>query len=118
MFVLLFEELRCFQMASWVPTTTSGAAWRNWTEIDEVVAVTTQDHIAGTQDDFIVEPLIDVRTLAQSRPADRQKRVLERRAQQGVMAAADGPALAMVPSRRNPATASSGWPWRSRSWRP
>ncbi|HPQ24628.1 MAG TPA: MMPL family transporter [Gammaproteobacteria bacterium] len=95
-FVLLFEGVALFSDGFLGAYDDLRRSLEKLDAIDEVVAVTTQDHIAGTQDDFIVEPLIDVRTLEQSRPADRQKRVLEDELNKGVMASADGSALAMV----------------------
>ncbi|MGB5496332.1 MAG: MMPL family transporter, partial [Sedimenticolaceae bacterium] len=64
--------------------------------IDDVVSVTLQDHIAGTNDEFVVEHLIDVRKLSESRPEQRKARILEDRFSEGALAATDGSALAMI----------------------
>ena len=64
--------------------------------VDEVIAVTTRDHIAGTEQDFIVERLIDVDDLASSTPNERQKRLASDRLTKGVLTAEDGSALAMI----------------------
>ena len=64
--------------------------------INEVRSLTLQDHITGTEDEFIVQPLIDMRKLAQSQPPERRKRVLDDRFSRGALVARDGSAVAMV----------------------
>ncbi len=64
--------------------------------VEEVVAVTSQDHIEGTEDGFLVTPLFDLETLDETRPRERLARALEDRFANGTMLAADGSALAMV----------------------
>ncbi|MCB1860064.1 MAG: MMPL family transporter, partial [Gammaproteobacteria bacterium] len=64
--------------------------------IDDVVSVTTQDHISGTEDGFLVEPLIDVTTLGKSWPAERQQHALADRFASGTLVASDGSALGML----------------------
>ena len=47
--------------------------------IDDVVSITTQDHISGTEDGFIVAPLVDVGSIEQSNPEQRRQRALSDR---------------------------------------
>lgn len=65
-------------------------------QIDDVVNVTNQDHISGTEDGFIVAPLIDIAALDESRPEQRRIRVLGDRFADRSLVAADGTALAML----------------------
>ncbi len=64
--------------------------------IDDVISITTQDHIGGTDDGFLVEPLIDVTTLDSSRPPQRLRRLLEDRFASGALVSADGSAVGML----------------------
>lgn len=64
--------------------------------VDRVFAVTTVDHIAGTEDGFTVERLIDPEGLDGQSPADLSRRVLTDRFAPGFLVAKDGSALAIV----------------------
>lgn len=64
--------------------------------IDDVLTITTQDHISGTEEGFSVDPLIDVDTLEESRPWQRMQRALSDRFAKRTLIAKDGSALAMV----------------------
>ncbi len=65
-------------------------------DVDRVFSVTRVDHIAGSADGFVVEPLIDVARLGQSTPEERKARVLGDRFMPRWLASADGKALAIV----------------------
>lgn len=65
-------------------------------DVDRVFALTRVDHISGSADGFVVEPLIDAGALAKGSEADRLARVLRDRFMPGWLAAADGKAVAMV----------------------
>ena len=64
--------------------------------VDDVVSVTTQDHIAGTESEFIVEKLVDTTELQASTPDERMQRITQDRFAKRATAAADGSALAMI----------------------
>ncbi len=63
--------------------------------IDTVISVTSQDHIRGTESGFIIEPLIDADSEDRN-PAQRRERILGDRFANGLLAAPDGSALALV----------------------
>lgn len=65
-------------------------------DVDRVFSVTRVDHIAGSADGFVVEPLIDVTRLDQESPQDRKTRVLGDRFMPRWLASTDGKALAIV----------------------
>ena len=65
-------------------------------DVDRVFSVTRVDHIAGSADGFVVEPLIDVARLEQGTPQERQARVLSDRFMPRWLASTDGKALAVV----------------------
>lgn len=65
-------------------------------DVDRVFSVTRVDHIAGSADGFVVEPLIDVTRLDQESPQDRKTRVLGDRFMPRWLASTDGKALAVV----------------------
>ncbi|MCP4125596.1 MAG: MMPL family transporter, partial [Gammaproteobacteria bacterium] len=64
--------------------------------IDDVVNMTTQDHIIGTEDGFLVDPLLNVDQLDEMRPKQRQQRVLSDRFARDMLIAADGSAVSML----------------------
>ncbi len=64
--------------------------------VDKVLSMTTQDHIRGTEDGFIIEPLVDAEALESNRPETRRGRALADRFSSGALVARDGSAVAMV----------------------
>jgi len=64
--------------------------------IDNVTGVTVQDHIAGTEEGFSVEPLIDVSSLDEKHPEERRVDALSDRIARGTMIAEDGSSLALL----------------------
>ncbi|WP_287367532.1 MMPL family transporter [Thauera sp.] len=65
-------------------------------DVDRVFSVTRVDHIAGSVDGFVVEPLIDPERLDEGTPDERLQRVLADRFMPGWLASRDGKALALV----------------------
>lgn len=65
-------------------------------DVDRVFSVTNVDHIAGTEDGFTVERLIDPETLDDTTAEERKARVLSDRFMPGWLASKDGTALALV----------------------
>ncbi|MFV0278876.1 MAG: efflux RND transporter permease subunit [Parahaliea sp.] len=64
--------------------------------IEDVIGLTRQDHISGSADGFLVEPLINVPDLDNSTPSERQQRALSDRFARRSLVAADGSAIALV----------------------
>ena len=64
--------------------------------VDRVFTVTNADHIAGTEDGFSVEKLIDPNTLEQTTPASRRERALNDRFAPGLLVSKDGSVLAIA----------------------
>ncbi|MEZ5529361.1 MAG: MMPL family transporter [Porticoccaceae bacterium] len=64
--------------------------------ITDVISITRQDHISGSEEGFLVEPLINVEELEQSRPTERQQQALSDRFARSSLLAADGSAIALV----------------------
>ena len=95
-FVLLFEGVALYSDGFLNAYDELGRRLLKLERIDDVVSVTNQDHISGTQDDFIVEPLIDISRLDETRPAERLARVVADHLSRGALAALDGSAIAMV----------------------
>ena len=65
-------------------------------EVDRVFFVTTVDHIAGSADGFVVEPLVDPARLGDRTPEARLERVLRDRFAPGWLATDDGESLALI----------------------
>jgi predicted RND superfamily exporter protein/transposase-like protein len=95
-FVLLFEGVALFSDGFLEAYENLGRDLQRLEIIDDVISVTTQDHIAGTQDDFIVERLIDVAELDATRPLQRRERVLGDALSKDVLSNPEGSALAMI----------------------
>lgn len=64
--------------------------------VDRVFSVTTMERVAGSEDGFGVEPLVDARRLARSDSAALRERVLSDRFAPGLLASRDGTVLAVV----------------------
>lgn len=64
--------------------------------IERVITVTTVDHIAGTDDDFIVEPLVDTDFVDLSDEAGLLERVLGDRFAPGLVVSEGGDAIAVI----------------------
>lgn len=65
-------------------------------DVDRVFSVTNVDHIAGTEDGFTVERLIDPARLDDTTAEERKARVLRDRFMPGWLASKDGTNLALV----------------------
>lgn len=65
-------------------------------QVADVLAVTTQDHISGSEEGFMVEPLIDTDKLYRSHPSNRPAAVRADPIARGFLMSEDGSALAMV----------------------
>lgn len=64
--------------------------------VERVLAPTRFDHIAGTEDGFAVEPLIDPDGLDKGTPAERQARALGDRFAKGLLLSEQGDAMALI----------------------
>ncbi|MET0081723.1 MAG: MMPL family transporter [Sedimenticola sp.] len=64
--------------------------------VDDVLTVTRQDHITGSDDGFAVVPLIDVDKLDESHPSDRPEYVLSDRFARRTLVSKNSDALSMV----------------------
>ena len=64
--------------------------------VDRVFSVTNADHIAGSEDGFTVERLIDPASLDSTTAEERKARILQDRFMPGWLASKDGSALAII----------------------
>ncbi len=64
--------------------------------VERVLSVFTVDHVAGSADGFVVEPLLDLRTYKSLTEEARRSRVLHDRFAPGMLASKDGTAMALV----------------------
>ena len=64
--------------------------------IDDVISITRQDHISGSDDGFVVGPLIDIDNLENTTPPERLEHVVSDRFAKNSLVAEDGSAIAMV----------------------
>jgi hypothetical protein len=64
--------------------------------VEKVYGVTTQDHIAGSEDGFLIEPLINVRQLDKTTAAQRKQLAGADRFAQNALIASEGSALSMI----------------------
>ncbi|MBK1708077.1 efflux RND transporter permease subunit [Marichromatium gracile] len=64
--------------------------------VERVLAVAGVDHISGTAEGFVVEPLLDAEIAAALTPAERRQRVLDDRLAASYLVADDGRAMALI----------------------
>lgn len=64
--------------------------------VDDVISLTRQDHISGSDEGFLVDPLIDIDNLGNTTPTERLNHVISDRFAKNSLVAADGSAIAMV----------------------
>lgn len=64
--------------------------------IDDVISLTRQDHISGSEEGFLVDPLIDIENLENTTPIERLNHVISDRFAKNSLVAADGSAIALV----------------------
>ena len=64
--------------------------------VGKVYGITTQDHIVGSEDGFLVEPVINMRALAKTTPLERQQRAVADRFARNSLVAHDGSAISLI----------------------
>ncbi len=64
--------------------------------VDRVISAVTADQIRGSEDGFVVEPLLTLDTVAGLSSAERRERVLADRFAPGLLVSHDGAALALI----------------------
>jgi len=94
--VMLFEGLAMFSDDFLVAYHQLSESLSAHPLIDSVIGITRQDHISGSADGFLVEPLVNIDTLADTLPAERRERALSDRFAMNSLIAADGSAIALV----------------------
>ncbi|RMG35593.1 MAG: RND transporter [Gammaproteobacteria bacterium] len=102
-YVLLFEGVALFSDGFLKAYDAVAKALEQLPAVHEVLALTNQDHISGTEDEFVVEPLIDVRRLDRTTPEQRRRRIVQDRFARRALVSLAGDAVAMVviPDRAN-----------------
>jgi len=95
-FVLLFEGIALFSDGFLKAYHDLGETLVAHDLIDDVISLTRQDHISGSDDGFLVEPLIDVNRLDESSAAIRMEHVISDRFAKNSLVANDGSAIAMI----------------------
>jgi len=95
-FVLLFEGVALFSDGFLNAYHDLGESLAEHDLIDDVISLTRQDHISGSDDGFLVEPLIDVDHLDKSLPPARLEHVLSDRFAKNALVAGDGSAVSMI----------------------
>lgn len=64
--------------------------------VEKVYGLTTQDHITGSEDGFLIEPVINIRELAKTTPAERRQRAVADRFAKNALVSSDGSAISLV----------------------
>ena len=94
--ILLFEGVALFSDGFLKAYHELGESFDQHELIDDVISLTRQDHISGSDDGFLVAPLIDVDVLEESLPKERLEHVISDRFARNSLVAEDGSAIAMV----------------------
>jgi len=95
-FILVFDGVALYSDGFFQAYDDLGRSLRKLPLVDDVISVTSQDHIRGSGDAFIVERLIDVRELDKSRPAERMEKIANDRFSKGALISKDRSNLAML----------------------
>lgn len=94
--ILLFEGVALFSDGFLEAYDQLGQAIGNLEAIDDVITLTNQDHIEGSEEGFLISPLVDMATLDDTHPRERLERATRDRFARNALVAADGSALVMV----------------------
>jgi uncharacterized protein len=94
--ILLFEGVALFSDGFLNAYHELGETFADHELIDDVISLTRQDHISGSDDGFLVDPLIDIDSLDDSQPSERLKHAVSDRFAKNSLVAKDGSAIAMV----------------------
>jgi len=94
--ILLFEGVALFSDGFLNAYYNLGQTLADHELIDDVISLTRQDHISGSDDGFLVDPLIDIDTLENTTPAERIERAVSDRFAKNSLVAEDGSAIAMI----------------------
>lgn len=94
--ILLFEGVALFSDGFLEAYDQLGLAVSNLEAIDDVITLTNQDHIEGSEEGFSISPLVDMETLDDLHPRERLQRATSDRFARDALVAADGSAIVMV----------------------
>ena len=64
--------------------------------VEKVYGLTTQDHIAGSEDGFLIEPVINTQIFEKTTPAERRQRAITDRFSKNALVTDDGSAITLV----------------------
>jgi predicted RND superfamily exporter protein len=64
--------------------------------IKKVFGLTTQDHIAGSEDGFLIEPVINIKEFGETTPAERQRSAIADRFARNALVSPDGSAISLI----------------------
>ncbi|MEL7400260.1 MAG: MMPL family transporter, partial [Pseudomonadota bacterium] len=95
-FVLLFEGVALYSDGFLEAYDNLASELETIDQINDVISLTRQDHISGSEDGFTVEPLVDIDALDDSHPRERLDRILNDRFARNSLVASDGSAVAMI----------------------
>lgn len=94
--VLLFEGVALFSDGFLLAYENLATSLDDLENINDVIAITRQDHISGSEEGFTVSPLLDIDYLEESLPAKRQVTASTDRFARRTLVAEDGSAVAMI----------------------
>jgi predicted RND superfamily exporter protein len=95
-YILLFEGLALFSDELLTAYHQLARTLEKNPLVEKVYSLTTQDHIAGSEDGFLVEPVIDTRKLTKTTPEERKQRSIDDRFSRNTLVSHDGSAISMI----------------------
>ena len=95
-FILLFEGVALFSDGVLTAYHQLARQVEQHPLVEKVFALTTRDHISGSEDGFLVEPIINTRDLENTTPKQRQQQAIADRFSRDALVAQDGSAIAMI----------------------
>ncbi|MGH1374387.1 MAG: efflux RND transporter permease subunit [Cellvibrionaceae bacterium] len=94
--ILLFEGVALFSDGFLLAYEDLASSLEDLEQVSDVIAITRQDHISGSDEGFTVSPLLDVDYLEESHPSERKESALSDRFARNTLVAADGSAIALI----------------------
>lgn len=94
--ILLFEGVALFSDGFLLAYDELASSLENLEHVSDVIAITRQDHISGSDEGFTVSPLLDVDYLDDSHPLERKASASTDRFARNTLISADGSAIALI----------------------
>lgn len=94
--ILLFEGVALFSDGFLLAYEDLASSLEDIEHVSDVIAITRQDHISGSEEGFTVSPLLDIDYLDETHPHERKDIASSDRFARNTLVASDGSAIALI----------------------